>query len=320
MGDKMKRLNLMTQISKLDELRNQVNSQIHFHSIKNEDVQKVHFQKVLPVLNRLMSMERYKDILSYFNPDSYVTDAQQLLDLLSRVGEITKVQSGYYLPLPIRIVQLQSSKKRIALSKKSEQVREDGYIGLASGYLETNNYPCLSLEKWLPSMSIEEFVENITNSVSYELIDKPDKVFLANKKRTWRDYDSINKEESYEYIAKFSLRYGPSQYYWVQNRKNNRKAFLIPNQYLDIAKYALEERHGIKRKVDVASLDQYYLEVKFSHRIPEAEQSMLMLFAFPENFYDPFEWIVPVNHIKDFSFIVGRLGMKTQEVVKGRRN
>ena len=309
----MNPINVLQRTKRMNEMSNHVKSQLHFQSLENDEVQKVHFQKILPTLNRLLTIDRYRDILALFDTDATETIAHQLLQLLSSIGEIAKVPGGHYLPLPVRAVELPASKKIILLSETINHEKTIPYIGLASGYGESSGIPQLTINEWLPSIDVQEFIEIIKNYHSYEIKDDPTQVFVAKEKRGWGSYELVRNNQNIDFIAKFVVAHGTASYYWAKKRRYKTSYFSIPNQYLDVAKYALENLKGIHRKVEMNILDEDFLKVKFRHRIPKVERIMLMLFAFPENIYDPFHWIVPRVHFEDFVFITNRLGMKIQD-------
>ncbi|MBV7508620.1 hypothetical protein KW850_25725 [Bacillus sp. sid0103] len=306
---------VLQQAKKINEISNHVKSQLRFQALEDDRVQKVHFQKILPTLNRLLTLDPFRDILALFDTDAIETIAHQLLQLLSDMGEIAKLPGGYYLPLPVRAVELPVSKKVILLSDTINGEKRIPYIGFASGYGENNCIPLLTINEWLPSIDSQEFFEIIKNSHYYEIKDDPTQVFLPKEKRGWDSYEIVRSNQNIDFIAKFNIAQGVAEvasYYWAKKRRHKTKYFIIPNQYLDLAKYTLENLNGIHRKIEIHFLDRDFFTVKFRHRLSKVERIMLMLFAFPENIYDPFDWIVPKVHYEDFVFIVNRLGMRIQ--------
>lgn len=306
-------INILQKAIRIHELRNHVKSQLSFHAFEKNEVQKVHFQKLLPTLARLLTNDRYKAIQALFDISAKKTVAQQLLQLLSSMGEIANASGGYYLPLPVRAVELPVSKKIVLLSETINHETTIPYVGIASDYGDENSTPVLTINDWLPSISIQEFVEIIKHSQSYEITDDPTQVFVAKERREWSNYEIIRNQPRIDFIAKFHSFQGVTSYYWAKKRKDKISYFTIPNQYLDLAKYTLENLKGIHRKIEAEILNDNFIKMKFHHRLPKTERIMLMLFAFPENFYDPFHWIVPKVHLEDFIFIVNKLGMKIKE-------
>ena len=311
LDDEMDEIVFMKQLKKLYDISNHVKSQLDFHSQSNTEITKVHFQRLLPFLNRLLSLELNRDILSLFDVESSETLAQQSLDLLSSIGEITKVSGGYYLPLPERAIQLPISGKNISVSDRGDMKSEIPYFGLASGYVGMNTFPLLSINEWLPSIDIQEFMTIMNNSRYYEINDEPTHIFIAKDKREWTSYESVRSASNITFIAKFTVQLGPAQYYWSVKRKNKINYCQIPNKYLDIAKFTLESQAEIHRTVSVSNLNKNILKLKFRHRIPKEERNMLMLFALPENVYDPFNWIMPKTHFEDLEYIISNIGMKS---------
>jgi hypothetical protein len=311
----MKQEEVIQQNKVMIEINNHVKSQLNYHSLSIGEIQKVHYQQILPSINRLLSTDVYKNVVSLFNDNGDETVGQQLLHLFSSLGEIGKIKGGYYLPLPIRLVTLPASKKNILLSSTIKSQSELPYLGIASGY-EENSYSqlTLTLDQWLPSIDINEFTEIINNTQPFEINEDPSNVFIAKEKRGWVNFDSINEKYFVHtnFISRFQVSQGSALYYWVKRSKKKKLFYKIPNEYLDIAKLALEYHEGIIREVEISSIDNRFSSVRFHHRIPRIEQLKLMLFAFPENFYNPFKWIIPKMHVADVENIIKRLGMKSK--------
>ncbi|USL34004.1 hypothetical protein [Priestia megaterium] len=301
----------MQQVKILNYVSNHIKSQLSFYALETGEVKKVHFQRLIPIINRLLKTDRFKGIVQLLNEDSSETVAQQLLNLFSSLGEIAKLVEGYYLPLPERAIELPKSKELVFLSSTNKKTSTSSYIGLCSGYNSANDdIPTMTLNEWMPSIDVSEFLQIIKKSQPYEILDKPSQVFIPQKNRGWTEYKKIKDNNIREFIAKFNLAQGPVTYFWVHETRNKSNYYQIPNHYLDIAKFAIEKQDGISRIVDCLKINDEFFSVKFNQRIPLAEKKMLMLFALPENLYDPFRWIIPISHYEDFIYIVSRIGIK----------
>ncbi|RIW28212.1 hypothetical protein D3H55_22180 [Bacillus salacetis] len=311
----MKFYNVIKQLKSLDHIRDHIKSQLLFHSLEMGEPKKVHFQRIVPIINRFLDLEKFKDVVQLLDRDSKETYAMQLIKLFSELGEFAKLPGGYFLPLPERTVELPRSKKLVSLSSTNKKRSIEPYIGLCSGYYsEKGNVPTLTLDEWMPCVGVSEFLHIIGNSQPYEIPDKPAQVFLPADKRSWDDYEKVKNRKIQNFIARYYVEQGPATYFWAQKTKSKTYFFQIPNNYLDIAKFAVERESGISRYVEVMGISGELVKMKFKQRIPLGEKKMLMLFAMPENLYDPFTWIVPVSHYEDFIEVVKKVGIKGPSV------
>ncbi|MGG0725941.1 hypothetical protein [Bacillus mycoides] len=311
----MELLELKRKVDILNNLNNHVKSQVLFYALENGAIQKVHFSKLYPFIQRMLGMSMFQEIIYLFNKDENVRIAKQVLDMLSSLGEIAKIPNGYYLPLPERVVELPVSKSRVLLSSTQGREKKTNYKGIGSGYSSDEmGLPKLMLEEWMPSVGIKEFFRILNQSQVCNLYDKPDQIFIGRKKREWMSYENGINQCNGAAIVKCYIAQGPASYYWLKKIRNRISYYKIPNQYVGIAKFALEKQAGISRQVECFEMDDLFFKVKFFHRIPENERNMLMLFGFPENVYDPFCWIIPTVHYHDFVYVINRLGMKVNSL------
>lgn len=301
----MKKNNLL-DVKPYHELNNHIKSQLLFYSLEDNRISSVHFQKLSKPINRLIQNYYHQFSKQRLLPEEEHTMAQQMVSLLSFLGEIGKLDKGYYIPLPMRCVQLPKSKDHILLSSSIDM--NDNYIGCCSGYTDGyNDIPKMQLLEWMPSISVEEFLQIIRCSPSVIIEDEPTKCFVARNHRKWIKLQNVEKGEPF--IAKYEFQHGPSQYYWVEKGIRGKKiAFSI--EYLSLAKLALDYRGNIKRYAQVTNIDSHFVELKFNQRIPRTEQMMLMLFAFPNHFFNPTNWIIPRRHLKDTEAILERIKMR----------
>lgn len=311
----MELLELKQKVDILNTLNNHVKSQIIFYALENGAIQKVHFSKLYPLVQRMLGMAMFQEIIYLFDKEENMTIAKQVLNMLSSLGEIAKLPNGYYLPLPERVVELPVSKSRILLSSTKGQEKRTNYIGFGSGYSsDAVDLPKLMLEEWMPSVGIKEFFRILNQSQMCNLYDKPDQIFIGRKKREWMSYEKGINHCNSAAIVKYYIAQGPASYYWLKKIRNRMIYYKIPNEYVNVAKFALEKQAGISRTAECFEIDATFFKVKFFHRIPENERNMLMLFGFPENVYDPFCWIIPTVHYDDFVYVINRLGMKVDSL------
>ncbi|MGD6891361.1 hypothetical protein [Bacillus mobilis] len=311
----MELLESKQKVDILNTLNNHVKSQIIFYALENGAIQKVHFSRLYPFVQRMLGMAMFQEIIYLFDKEENMTIAKQVLNMLSSLGEVAKLPNGYYLPLPERVVELPVSKRQVLLSSTQGREKNTNYIGVGSGYgSDEVDLPKLMLEEWMPSVGIKEFCQILNQSQVCNLYDKPDQIFIGRKKREWMSYENGITQCNGAAIVKCHIAQGPASYYWLKKIRNRISYYKIPNEYVGIAKFALEKQAGISRTAECFEIDATFFKVKFFHRIPENERNMLMLFGFPENVYDPFCWIIPTVHHDDFVYVINRLGMKVDSL------
>lgn len=310
---------VLKKVESLKVFRDHIKSQLLFHGMETGEVKMVHFQRLIPIMNRLLDLEKFQEVIHLLNKDSNETYAKQLLTLFSDLGEFAKLPGGYFLPLPERAVELPRSKKLIYISSRVEKASSLPYLGLCSGYCSVKgNVPTMTLDDWMPSINVKEFLQIINKSQSYEITDKPEQVFIPKDYRGWDKYEKVKDRNIKEFIAKFYAEKGPASYFWARRIKSKTYYYQIPSHYLEIAKFALEKQAGISRNVECLEIDGNLFKVKFNQRIPIEEKKMLMLFAYPENLYNPFRWIAPVSHYEDFIEVVEKIGIEVPRLFNSR--
>jgi len=294
-----------TKIYQFRQIKSHVLSLLHFYAFEDKKMHPVHFQQLIPLLQRLIKSDFFEDFRDLIKDEDNKTEAQVLLEWLSSFGEILKLANGYYLPLPPRSVELPASKNLVLLSSMRET--SDKYYGCGSGYIEDNNdFPTLTLDEWMPSLSVNEFIKTIKSEKSITLTDEPTKIFLPQTKRKWYPFQPNLVSQVHCYIARYDLKNSQPFYFWIENGTY----YKIPVDYLDIAKYALEYKVGIKTTVKCTKIHEELIHICFFKRLPISEERMLMLFAFPFSFIKPVEWIMPLKHYSDFIWILKRLGIE----------
>ncbi|GAC90453.1 hypothetical protein MX569_13235 [Anoxybacillus kestanbolensis] len=292
------------KIQQFRQIKSHALSLLHFYAFEDQKMQPVHFQQLIPSLQRLIKSDFFEDFRNLMKDEDSRTEAQVLLEWLSSLGEVLKLSHGYYLPLPSRSVELPASKNLILLS--SMKGTSDKYYGCGSGYIEDSNvFPTLTLDEWMPSLSVNEFIKTIKSEKPTQLTDEPTEVFLAKTKRKWRPFQTNLISQFDCYIARYNLKNSQPFYFWVEKGSY----YKIPADYLDIAKYALEYRAGIKITVKCTKIHGELIHIRFSKRLPISEERMLMLFAFPFSFIKPIEWIMSLQHYSDFIWVLQRLGI-----------
>ncbi|WP_461201966.1 hypothetical protein [Anoxybacillus sp. TBDG-1] len=296
------------KIYQFRQIKSHILSLIHFYAFEDHKMKPVHFQRLIPSLQRLLQGDFFEDLRDLIKDEDNKTEAQVLLKWVSDLGEILKLANGYYLPLPPRSVELPVSKSLILLSSMKGTI--DKYYGCGSGYIEDNNdFPVLTLDEWMPSLSINEFIKTVKTEKPVQLNDEPTEVFLPQKKRKWHPFQTNLVSQSDCYIARYALKNGQPFYFWVEKRTDNVYYYKIPTDYLNIAKYALEYKAGIKTTVKCTKIHEDIIHVRFFKRLPVYEERMIMLFAFPFSFIKPIEWIMPLQHYSDFIWVLQRLGI-----------
>lgn len=297
----------------LRQIKSHILSLIHFHAFEDDKMKPVHFQRLIPPIQRLIKSDFFGDVRDWMGYESNETETQILLDWLSSLGEIAKLANGYYLPLPLRTVQLPVSKTLILLSNMGEPktISSYNYYGCGGGYVEDDDkLPMLTICEWMSSLTISEFIQILMSEEPIKLNEEPTEIFLPQKKRKWYPFHANIVSNVKLYIAKYTVKYGEPLYFWVERKKHNTYYYKIPIDYLDIAKYALENKANIKITTKCTRINEDLMYVRFTRRLTSPEEKMLMLFAFPLHLIRSFEWIVPSQHHGDFVWILNRLGIE----------
>jgi hypothetical protein len=297
----------------LRQIKSHILSLIHFHAFEDDKMKPVHFQRLIPPIQRLIKSDFFGGIRDLIGYESNETETLILLDWLSSLGEIAKLANGYYLPLPLRTVQLPVSKTLILLSNMGEPktVSSYKYYGCGSGYVEDDDkFPMLTIGEWMPSLTISEFIQILKSQEPIKLAQEPTEIFLPQKKRKWYLFHENLVSQVELYIAKYTVKYSEPLYFWVERKKHNTCYYKIPTDYLDIAKYALENKANIKITTKCTRINEDLMHVRLTRRLTSSEEKMLMLFAFPLHLIRPYEWIVPLRHYTDFVWVLNRLGIE----------
>jgi len=296
------------KIYQFRQVKSHLLSLLYFYAFEDQKMKPVHFQRLIPPIQRLIKSDFFEFFRDLIKDEDRKTEAQVLLKWLSDLGEILKLANGYYLPLPSRSVELPVSKSLILLS--SMKGNSDKYYGCGSGYIEDNSsFPMLTLDEWMPLLSINEFIETVKSEKRIQLNDEPTEIFLPQKKRKWHPFQASLVSQADCYIARYALKNSRPFYFWVEKKTDNIHYYKIPIDYLDIAKYALEYKVGIQTTVKCTKIREDIIHVRFIKRLPVSAEKMIMLFAFPLSFIRPFEWIMPLQHYSDFIWILQRLGI-----------
>lgn len=310
------------QLTCLKEINNHIKSQINYHAAEQNPIAPVHFQQIIPFVNRLMDSSEFKSIIPLLEPKDNKSFGQQLLNLFSGLGEVAKISNGYYLPLPERIIELPKSKKLIMVSSNQKQHNTTlTYLGLCKLIPQNNNHESesfLSIDEWMPSLGVGEFIEIINNAKFFNIDEENMEVFLPSRYRKWTTHvDEINAPK--EFLSRIYDSNKKASYFWVKQSNKRLKYFRIPNDHLTIAKLSLENKYNIKRMITIRKLDERLVSLQFQQRIPRAEIRKLMLFAFPNNFHNPSEWIVDKDYLEDFCYVIEEIGLKLRDELNLRR-
>lgn len=310
------------QLTCLKEINNHIKSQINYHAAEQNSIAPVHFQQIIPYVNRLIDSSEFKSIIPLLEPNDNKSLGQQLLNLFSGLGEVAKISNGYYLPLPERIIELPKSKKLIMVSSNQEHHNSPlTYLGLCKLIPQNNNHKSgsfLSIDEWMPSLGVGEFIKIINNAEFFNIDDENMEVFLPSRYRKWTTYlENINAPK--EFLSRIYDSNKKASYFWVKQSNRRLRYFRIPNDHLALAKLSLENKYNIKRMITMKKLDDRLVILKFQHRIPRVEMKKLMLFAFPNNFHNPSEWIVAKDNLEDFSYVVEQIGLNLSDELNPRR-
>ncbi|ADU94760.1 hypothetical protein [Geobacillus sp. Y412MC52] len=295
------------------QIKRHVLSLVHFYAFEDYKMNPVHFQRLIPPLQRLLKGRFFEDLRNVMKEEDQ-TEAQSLLELLSGLGEILKLANGYYLPLPPRCVELPVSKSLVVLS--NPEGKSDKYYGCGNGYMEEGSHvPTLMIDEWMPSPTVNEFIETLKLQNPVKLNDEPTELFLPQKRRKWHPFQMNLASKSDCYIARYALKNSQPLYFWVENMgRGDARYYKIPEYYLETAKYALEYKAQVKTTIKCAKIREDVIYVRLFKKFPVFEQKMAMLFCFPLSFIKPIEWIVPLWHYSDFIWVLRRLGIDEDSI------
>ncbi|WP_223813695.1 hypothetical protein [Geobacillus zalihae] len=180
---------------------------------------------------------------------------------------------------------------------------------------EGSHVPTLMIDEWMPSPTVNEFIETLKLQNPVKLNDEPTELFLPQKRRKWHPFQMNLASKSDCYIARYALKNSQPLYFWVENMgRGDARYYKIPEYYLETAKYALEYKAQVKTTIKCAKIREDIIYVRLFKKFPVFEQKMAMLFCFPLSFIKPIEWIVPLWHYSDFIWVLRRLGIDEDSI------
>ncbi|CRK83011.1 hypothetical protein [Neobacillus massiliamazoniensis] len=270
-------------------------------SQKQMGIDKVHFRQLTPVLNRLL--EYAPQEAQEFLKHKTDTSAQCLLTWLATIGEIIKLDNGYYAIWPACNLVLPRTKQQIGVRYVLDH--EIQPITITSKPNKTK--PILAMTDYLYTSSLQETLNDYKSFTKSNDIDTiyrftkhgkqqvtknftPNELYFAEKKQVFVH----GGHKTDRFLAKFQNGWHIQQ---VAER-NVRRVY-----------YALNARAG---RYYTYSLKKHtvYTELELQFCLPHEEFAMISLIGMPKIFKNAKTFYIPNMYVEDMIAILQRLEMK----------
>lgn len=270
-------------------------------SQKQNGIEKIHFRQLTPVLSRLLANapQEAQEFLQHKKD----TPAQCLLNWLASIGEIIKLDDGYYTIWSACNLELPSTKRQIGvryvLDHKSQIITVTSKPDESKHILPITDYlyaPTLedTLNQFQSFSEIDE-LDTIYRFTEYgrQQVTKnftTDELYLAEKKQVF----AHGGYKIHRFLAKFQKRW------YIQQ---------IADKDIWRVYYALNARAG---RYFTYKLEKrlFFTEIELQIKLPYEESAMLSLIGMPKTFKDSKVFYILNEYLEDTVKILQRLKMK----------
>ncbi|SOC37078.1 hypothetical protein [Ureibacillus acetophenoni] len=270
-------------------------------SQKQNGIEKVHFRQLTPVLSRLLANAPQE--VQEFLQHKKDTPAQCLLNWLSSIGEIIKLDDGYYTIWAPCNLELPSTKQKVGVRYVLEH--ESQFITITSKPDESKSL--LPITDYLYAPTLEETLNQYQSFTEIDDLDTiyrftkygrqqvtknftTDKLYLAEKKQAF----AHGGYKTHRFLAKFQKGWHIQQ---------------IADKDIWRVYYALNARAG---RYFTYKLEKqlFFTELELQMKLPHEEFALLSLIGMPKTFKDAKSFYIPNENLDDAIEILQRLEMK----------
>lgn len=250
---------------------------------------KVHYRRILPVIDRLFSREN-EEFLSFFNGEKN-GNSMQLLKLMYHQGEIFDEGKGYYSVLPTRIIQFPYEETNVIVSGY-DFIPNESFFGLAQLHINQQIiHPVLKPNDYAYRPVLSEIMSILEKKLSHLTLDISEVIRFISGRQLKTSLVMNNIKEGEWFIAIYETPFNSKEYYIALKRDNTiYGSHILKQNYLRIC-FALGDFYGIENKYTVKPLKNGLVEICFNRQLPIEERSLLNLIGLPNFYVNPKKFI-----------------------------